>query len=183
MPERFAVGHSSHRKQLRQFGPLVLKFQPRRENMRKLLLMGGSILLLASLAMAAKGMTDEAAIRKLDADWSAAAQSKDVEKTISFYAADGSILPANAPKATGKEQIRAVWSHLLVDLKADVSFGPAKIEVAKSGDIAYDIGTYELKVKDAQGNAVTEIGKFVVVWKKQPDKQWKVAADIFNADK
>lgn len=151
--------------------------------MRKYLLIGGAVLLVASLAMAGKTTTDEEAIRKQDTAWSAAAQSKDVEKTISFYADDASVLPAGSPKATGKEQIRAVWTHLLTELKADLSFGPAKIEVAKAGDMAYDIGTYELKVKDAQGNPMTEIGKFVVVWKKQPDKQWKVVADIFNADK
>ena len=142
-----------------------------------------SVLLLAALLPAIAGASDEAAIRKLDVEWSAAAQSKNVDKTVSFYAEDGSVLPANAPKATGKEQIRAVWAHLLTELKADVSFAPTKIEVSKSGDLAYDIGTYELKVKDPQGQAVTEIGKYVVVWKKQPDKQWKVMADIFNADK
>ena len=142
-----------------------------------------SVLLLAALLPAIAGASDEAAIRKLDVEWSAAAQSKNVDKTVSFYAEDGSVLPANAPKATGKEQIRAVWAHLLTELKADVSFAPTKIEVSKSGDLAYDIGTYELKVKDPQGKAVTEIGKYVVVWKKQSDKQWKVMADIFNADK
>jgi ketosteroid isomerase-like protein len=64
-----------------------------------------------------------------------------------------------------------------------LSFGPTKIEVAKSGEMAYDVGTFELKFNDAQGNLMTEIGKYVVVWKKQPAKQWKVAADIFNTDK
>lgn len=151
--------------------------------MRKFGLIGCSVLLLASLSPAKTGASDEEAIRKLDADWSAAAQNKDVDKTISFYAEDGSVLPANAPKATGKAQIQAVWSHLLSELKADVSFAPTKIEVSKSKDLAYDVGTYELKVKDAQGNPMTEIGKYVVVWKKQPGKQWKVIADIFNADK
>jgi len=151
--------------------------------MRKTLGVVCAVLLSASLSLAKAGAADEEAIKRLDTEWSAAAQNKNVDKTISFYAEDGSCLPANAPKATGKEQIRAVWSHLLLDLKADVSFAPTKIEVAKSGDLAYDVGTYELKVIDPQGNPVTEIGKYVVVWKKQPDKQWKVMADIFNADK
>ena len=34
-----------------------------------------------------------------------------------------------------------------------------------------------------QGTVNTDVGKYVVVWKKQPDKQWKVIADIFNTDK
>ena len=64
-----------------------------------------------------------------------------------------------------------------------LSFVPTSIEVAKSKDMAYDVGTYELKLNDPQGNPTTQIGKYVVVWKKQADKQWKVVADIFNPDK
>jgi quercetin dioxygenase-like cupin family protein len=32
-------------------------------------------------------------------------------------------------------------------------------------------------------NGSTEKGKYVSIWKKQPDGQWKVAEDIFNPDK
>jgi len=136
-----------------------------------------------SLAQKSNPNADEQAIRKLDSDWSAAAQSKDVEKTISFYADDASAFPFNAPLATGKEQIRQLWTHLTSLPGFGLTFGPTKIEVAKSGDLAYDIGTFELKSNDAQGNATTTVGKYVVVWKKQPDKQWKAIADIFNTDK
>jgi ketosteroid isomerase-like protein len=126
---------------------------------------------------------DEQAIRKLDKDWSAAARSKDVDKTVSFYADEASALPFNAPIANGKDQIRQVWAHLTSLPGFALSFGPTKIEVAKSGDLAYDLGTFELKTNDAQGNSTTEVGKYTVVWKKQPDKQWKAVVDMFNTDK
>jgi ketosteroid isomerase-like protein len=64
-----------------------------------------------------------------------------------------------------------------------LTFAPTKIEIAKAGDMAYDVGTAELKLNDASGNPTTTVGKYVVVWKKQPDKQWKAVADIFNTDK
>jgi ketosteroid isomerase-like protein len=126
---------------------------------------------------------DEQAIRKLDKDWSAAAGSKDVDKTVSFYSDDASALPFNAPIANGKDQIRQVWAHLTSLPGFALSFGPTKIEVAKSGDLAYDVGTFELKTNDAQGNTTTEVGKYTVVWKKQADKQWKAVVDMFNTDK
>jgi uncharacterized protein (TIGR02246 family) len=136
-----------------------------------------------SVAQKSNPNPDEQAIRKLDKDWSAAAGSKDVEKTISFYADDASALPFNAPIATGKEQIRQVWAHLMSLPGFALTFAPTKIEVAKSGDLAYDLGTFELKTNDAQGNATSEVGKYVVVWKKQPNKQWKVIIDMFSTDK
>jgi len=137
----------------------------------------------ASFAQKSNGSADEQAIRKLDKEWSAAAQSKDVSKTVSYYAEDASAFPFNAPIATGKEQIQKVWTGLMAMPGFSLSFAPTKIEAAKSGDLAYDVGTFELKFNDASGNPTTEVGKYVVVWKKQPDKRWKVAADIFNTDK
>jgi len=145
-----------------------------------LLLIAGSAFLIAQKS---NPNDDEQAIRKLDKDWSAAAQTKDVDKTVSFYSDDASALPFNAPIATGKDQIRQVWAHLTSLPGFALTFGPTKIEVAKSGDLAYDVGTFELKTNDAQGNVNTEVGKYVVVWKKQPDKQWKAIIDMFSTDK
>ena len=146
-------------------------------------LIGCSVLLLASLSLAQKGNADEETIRKLDVEWSAAAHSRDVEKTISFYADDALVLPDRAPIVNGKAQIREFWGQLLSSPDVELSFEPSKIIVAKSKDMAYEIGTYSMKAKDAQGNPITEVGKFVVVWKKQAGNQWKVVADIFNPDK
>ena len=123
------------------------------------------------------------AIRKLDAEWSTAAQSKDIEKVVSFYADDASALPFNAPIANGRDQIRQLWSQLMSTPGFSLSFGPTRIEVARSGELAYDIGTFELKLNDAQGHPSTTPGKYVVVWKKQPNGAWKAIADIFNTDK
>jgi ketosteroid isomerase-like protein len=125
-----------------------------------------------SFAQTSSGGADEQALRKLDAS-----------KMAGYYASDGSAFPFNAPIATGKEQIQKVWAGLMALPGFSLNFAPTKIEVAKSGEMAYDVGTFELKFNDANGNPTTEIGKYVVVWKKQPDKQWKVAADIFNTDK
>jgi ketosteroid isomerase-like protein len=49
--------------------------------------------------------------------------------------------------------------------------------------MAYEVGTYEMTVNDPQATPTTVLGKYVVVWQKQSDKQWKVVADIFNPDK
>ncbi len=126
---------------------------------------------------------DEKEIRKSDAAWSQAAESKDLDKAVSFYADDASVLPFNAPIAHGKEQTRQLWSQLMSKPGFKLSFAPTTIEVSKSGDMAYDIGTFELTMNDPQGNATMIPGKYVVVWKKQPNHNWKAIADIFNTDK
>jgi ketosteroid isomerase-like protein len=57
-----------------------------------------------------------------------------------------------------------------------------KIDVAKSGDLAYSLGTWQLKGKNPKGEDVTQSGKYITVWKKQQDGRWKVVADTGTVD-
>ncbi|HSY63893.1 MAG TPA: hypothetical protein VK829_04810 [Terriglobales bacterium] len=67
--------------------------------------------LSSTLAFGKDASRDEQAIRALDAPWSQAAGAKDLDQTLSFYADDASMLPANAPIASGKDAIHTAWSH------------------------------------------------------------------------
>lgn len=126
-------------------------------------------------------LADEKAIRDTDAQWAKAAADKDLDATVSYYSDDASLLPPNAPIATGNHAIRAVWAPLLAP-DASVSWRPTKVEVARSGDLGYVMGVYQLTMKGAQGKPVADNGKLVEVWKKQADGKWRVVADIFNSD-
>ena len=131
---------------------------------------------------AAARSSEEDAIRQTVAAWSAAAGAKELDRCVSFYTDDASVLPFNAPIATGKDQIRKVWSQLMSNPGFRLRFGPTKVEVARSADFAYEIGTFELTLADESGNSSAARGKYVVAWKKQANSKWKAAADIFNTD-
>jgi len=139
------------------------------------------LLVLGSSLSFAKNSADEQAIRALDTAWSQAAQARNLDKTVSYYADDASMLPPNMPIAAGKDAIRAVWSQLLA-MPGVITFAPSKVVVAKSGDLAYEVGAFQITVNDAQGKPAISTGKFVVTWQKRSG-QWKVVADIFNDDK
>src|SRR5271169_4397369 len=57
---------------------------------------------------------DEAAIRAADAQWSKTAAAGDLEGTVAYYADDASVLAPNAPIASGKPAVHAVWAALMV---------------------------------------------------------------------
>jgi ketosteroid isomerase-like protein len=124
---------------------------------------------------------DEAAIQNTDAQWAKAAASGDVDATVSYYSDDASLLAPNAPIASDKQSIRAAWASLLTP-GTSLSWQTTKVGVARSGDLGYVIGVYQMTTKDAQGKPVSDRGKFVEVWKKQADGNWKTVADIFNSD-
>jgi len=121
-------------------------------------------------------------LRKLDEQWSAAAAKNDLEATLSFYADDAVVLPGNAPIAADKKAIREVWAGMLGPGPA-VSWRVTKVEVAKSGELGYLYGTYELTMKDPKGGPPEQDkGKLVEVWRKQPDGKWKCIVDTYNSD-
>src|SRR5438105_11103845 len=125
---------------------------------------------------------DEAAVRAASAEWAKVAAAKDLEKTLSYYADDASMFPPNAPVVTGPDARRSAWTKLLAPAELVFSNAATKVEVARSGDLAYETGTFDESFKDDKGQPVKVVGKYVVVWKKQPGGQWKAIIDIFNTD-
>jgi uncharacterized protein (TIGR02246 family) len=125
--------------------------------------------------------SDEQTIRELDAQWSKAAGAKDVDKTVSYYSDDAIVMPGNAPIATTKDAIRKLWQDLLTSPGAAISWKATKVEVARSGDMAWLTGTYELMMNDATGKPVNDRGKYAVVWEKKSGT-WRAAVDIWNSD-
>jgi ketosteroid isomerase-like protein len=125
---------------------------------------------------------DEAAVRQTDENWSKAAQSKKVDDWVAFYADDAVILPPNDKKASNKEEVRKGIGSLLALPGLALSWEPAKVEVAQSGDLAYTQGSYQLTTTDAKGKSATDRGKTLEIWKKQVDGTWKCVADMWSSD-
>ena len=125
---------------------------------------------------------DQSAIKDLEAQWSKTAAAKNLDDTISYYADDASMLPPNTPTVTGKQAVRDVWAQLMGDPGFSVSWESSKVEASRSGDFAYDIGTYQLTMNDPQGKKMSDRGKYMAVWKKQADGKWKAVGDMFSSD-
>jgi len=123
---------------------------------------------------------DEAAIRAASADWSKAAQAKDLDKATSYYADDAVFFVNNGARVKGKDSIKMAWKPMLETPGPGLTFETTYVEVARSGDLAYEYGAYDLKTEAKKGKVADEKGKYVVVWKKQADGSWKAVADINN---
>ncbi|HEU4830468.1 MAG TPA: DUF4440 domain-containing protein [Gemmatimonadales bacterium] len=123
---------------------------------------------------------DEAAIRALDDSIVAAMQARDAAAVSAYYAPDAQLLPPNRRSAMGPQAIRAAWAGDFSLPNIDLTFEPRRIDVAASGDLASDIGTYRVSL-DGPAGPVSDTGKYVVVWRKV-NGEWKIAADMWNSD-
>jgi ketosteroid isomerase-like protein len=115
------------------------------------------------------------ALMTLDREWSASV--KDMDKFMSYYASDASVYAPGMPVITGTGPIRDAMTEMSSAPGFSLEFAPTRADVSASGDVGYTIGTYQMNT-----TGTPEKGKYVAVWKKQADGQWKVTEDIFNAD-
>jgi uncharacterized protein (TIGR02246 family) len=126
---------------------------------------------------------DEKIIRDGEAAWSSDWAAKDLEKIVSHYADDATVMVPDAAMMKGKDAIRTGMKKFLADKNLSMRFITASVEVSKSGDLAYTQGTYTLKQTNPKTKkAVTEKGKYVTVYRKQADGSWRAVEDISNAD-
>ncbi|MDH5235867.1 MAG: nuclear transport factor 2 family protein [Gemmatimonadota bacterium] len=107
--------------------------------------------------------------------------AKDVEKALSFYAADAIVQPANAPAISGMEAMRGLYKQFMDDPNFK-SFGSTRtaLVVSPSGDMGYEYGVNRM-VFATPGGDMTDIGKYLGIWKKD-GAEWRVVALAFSSD-
>ncbi len=58
-----------------------------------------------------------------------------------------------------------------------------KVEVARSGDLGYAFGDYQQARQDAKTGELKHLtGKWMTVFRRQPDGSWGAVADTYNVD-
>jgi uncharacterized protein (TIGR02246 family) len=126
---------------------------------------------------------DVQAVKQLEAAWVKDAMSKDPEKWAGYFTDDGSGLYPGAPTVTGKAALKTAMAPYMSDANFMLSFQSDRTVASKGGDMVYSQGTYTMTITDPKTKKpVTDKGKFLTVYTKQPDGSWKAVADTFNSD-
>jgi ketosteroid isomerase-like protein len=92
-----------------------------------------------------------------------------------WFAEDAVALNNGAAPLIGKVAIARSATWLPKDYQ--LSWTPTDAQMGPSGDMGYTWGHFEGRSKDAAGNPVTTSGRYITVWRKQPDGSWKVVLD------
>ncbi|MFN2432298.1 MAG: DUF4440 domain-containing protein [Gemmatimonadota bacterium] len=119
-------------------------------------------------------------IRDIGRRWLAAVAAKDTAFIRNAYAEDARFMAPGAEAATGSEAIVGAWGQLFALPNVSLTFAPSALEVAAAGDMAYEVGTYQLTFDGEEGE-VEDRGSYVVVWEKR-NGEWKAVADIVTSE-
>ena len=98
----------------------------------------------------------------------------DVEEQIEFLADDVVYMIEGMPLVFGKSAIAEVWREEGEIPSFTLTWEPEHVVVSESGELGYTFGSNAISVDDSTGASTTTKGKYVTIWRKQPDGSWKV---------
>ncbi len=145
-----------------------------------ILVIVGVLLAYTGCASSGSQADVQSQILQLDAEWSKAAQDRDVDRAVSFWADDAIVFPPGSPAVVGKAAIREFVMKSFRAPGFSISWKTTTVAVSKSGDIAYTTGTNRVDFNAADGKQVTVEGKAVAVWRREKNGVWKCVIDIWN---
>ena len=119
-------------------------------------------------------------IRQRSLEWLAADSMRNVDAAVSMYSQTAVEYAANTPAIYGKEAIRTWYRSWLPDTTTSIRFATEVVEVAASGELAYERGTYRFTTQGPKG-ATEDVGKYATVWRRNGDV-WEVVLDMANSD-
>jgi uncharacterized protein (TIGR02246 family) len=121
-------------------------------------------------------------IEEYNERWEKAMLNNDMNAVLDFYADDVISLPSYSGLMRGKEEVRA---HMDEEMKAGMKFTDVNFEtteVIEEGDLAIEIGTYNMSMTMGDTNEpFSDQGKYVTIWEKQGN-DWKVIVETWNTN-
>ena len=119
-------------------------------------------------------------IRGVDEAYGKAVANQDIDAIVALYTPDAFFLPPNSPIAKGSDAIRAV-------LQAYIDAGANSLDLDttvldEQGDVVIEVGQYKLGLQPSGAEPITDLGKYLQVFKRQADGSFLIAYDCFNSD-
>lgn len=124
--------------------------------------------------------TERVAIMHADSAWLAAAESRNVDSTLSFWTEDARVISPGEPAVVGHEAIRKMLTDGFAMPAFTASWHTTDVVVAPKGDMAYSYGTNQFTMPNQAGGVDTLRGQGVVVWRKGDDGRWRSAVDAWT---
>jgi len=143
-----------------------------------------SLLALAAACQPAPPKVDtaaeEAAIRAQVTAFNAAVAAYDGPALAAIYTPDAILLAPNQGRLQGTADITQFFQGMK-QVQAQMVLTPVAIEVAASGDLALEEGTWNTTIPMPNGGTFTDNGKYLVGWKKV-NGTWLIQIDSWNSD-
>lgn len=122
---------------------------------------------------------DVKAINDLETQWNQDYVAHDGDKVATYYADDAVLMAPGSEPLHGKDAIHNGLKQMVADPAFTLKFHADRVDVSKSGDVAYSQGSYQMTGTEPSSHKVmNDHGSYVTTYRKQADGSWKAVADI-----
>ncbi len=121
----------------------------------------------------------EAELIEVDRAFAGSMAEGGLDAWVEHFAPEGAMISGQG-EITGEPYIRAAMAPVFSDSMVVFTWSPERARVAESGELGYTVGDYRISRRDSTGEVAETLdrGKYVSIWRRQPDGSWKVVADI-----
>jgi len=112
-----------------------------------------------------------------------ASTSGDVNLLVSLFADDALFMPPNDTNVYGTAEIRSWWEDYFTSFKITSQVETEK-EITVAGNQAFERTSFTGTITPKKDGAkIVDDIRSLIVWKKQPDGDWKISHFIWNSTK
>lgn len=114
-----------------------------------------------------------------DREFAEDAAARGVDGWVAWFEPDG-IMVSGGEEIVGRDAIRSAMAPVFADSTTRLAWEPTRAEASPDGEMAVTVGTYRFLRPGEEGapDDVLGRGRYLSVWKRQPDGSWKVWADV-----
>ena len=140
--------------------------------MFKKIVLGAALLALSGCASIDRSDTG---LRQGMAAFKEAFNKRDAASVAMVFTEDAKLMPSNMPMLIGRAKIQSFWQSGFTQGLSHIDKTP--IEIQMLGDTAIEMSRYVVTVGETKVQ-----GKDMLVWRRDADGKWYIAADIWNND-
>jgi ketosteroid isomerase-like protein len=113
--------------------------------------------------------------------WINMASEKDFDKLATILCDDIIMMPPNDTSLYGKSEVIEWFKEYFAHFQI-ANLTPTERDVFVVGDVAIENWTYMVAIKQVDGSErIRDDGRFLTIWKKQPDGAWRISHSIWNS--
>lgn len=116
-----------------------------------------------------------------DQAWAAlAAANGPLDSIVAYWTPDARVVLPGQPIVVGTDAIRQMVAAMQATPGFHISWTPDSAIVSSSGDFGYTYGANRITFPDSSGTLRTSEGRYITVWRKEPNGSWRCTFDISN---
>lgn len=149
--------------------------------MMKILFLIVLVTMLAGCGVKMNSDIGKSELIKVDREFSIMSVEQGIAQAFVSYAADNAmILRDSMLPIVGRNAIGDLWANTPDGVQ--LAWEPDFVDISESGDLGYTIGHWTFSFTDSSGETQSSKGRYVTIWKKQVDGNWKYVFDTGTSD-